>query len=223
MSTSMETNNSHATTDATEILAATHQDVLPEGWTVVPLDEAAVRRSILSWLGGAVVGLGLFALLFATTRDVHGIITLPNFLLVILGFIGVGSLWLMVKYIRKYTDRARQIIVMTPEWFVQQQGDKISSIPLIDIENITLRGVFGGDASYTQVNESDPRHAVLGFGQIMGGSRARRPRRTPDSLAFVDSRTGQVITIAEDNSFTDLPVLEELLRTYVEGARARKH
>jgi hypothetical protein len=218
MSTSMETNNV-ATPEAAEIMHAAHQEVLPAGWTVIPVDEAAVRRAILSWLGGAAVGIGLFALLFAATRDVHGIITLPNVLLLLLGFVGVGSLWLMIKYIRLYVDRDRHLIVLTPEAYVQQRGATFINVPLIAIENITLRGVFGGDVSYTQVDDSNPRNAVLGFGQIMGGTRARRPRRTPDSLAFVDSRTERVITIAEDNSFTDLPVLEELLRNYVENAR----
>lgn len=104
MSTSMETNNS-TTPEAADILAQAHQEELPDGWTVVPVNEKMVRRSVLNWLGGSIVGFGLFALLFAATRDVLAPISLSSILLLILGFIGIGSLWLMIKYIRLYADR----------------------------------------------------------------------------------------------------------------------
>src|SRR5579875_3911821 len=112
---------------------------------------------------------------------------------------------------------------MTQDAYVQQRGAQVIGVPMKDIAHITLRGVFGGDASYSQVDERDYRNAVLGVGQIFGGVRPRRARRTPDSLAFIDTRTDEPVIIAEDNSFTDLPVLDELLRTYVENARRRKN
>jgi hypothetical protein len=211
---------------AEEILQAARQPdaVLPNGWTVIPLNLDAVRRSILGWIGGALVGVVLFALLFVTVHDVLTPISLSSFLLVLLAFIALGSTWLVIKYIRLYGDRSRQLIVMTPNLYVQQRGANITSVPMDAIEHITLRGVFGGDASYTQVNDRDVSHAVMGLGQMLGGSQARRARRTPDSLAFVDTRTDKPVTVAEDNSFTDLAVLEELLRTYVDNARrARKN
>ncbi len=212
--------------NAAEILRTAQQPdaELPKGWTVIPLNLATVRRNLLGWVGGALVGYGLFALLYLAVRDVLTPLSLSGLILAILAFIGLGSTWLVIKYVRLYVGRAHQIIVMTPELYVQQRGANIVSVPMIDIEHITLRGVFGGDASYTQIDERNVSHAVLGLGQMLGGSQSRRARRTPDSLAFVDTRSAKPITIAEDNSFADLPVLEELLRTYVDNARrARKN
>jgi hypothetical protein len=209
--------------DAASILQTARQEGdLPQGWTVIPLNVKAVQRAILSWLGGAAVGIGLFVLLLVAING-SGLGFGSAIILGLLAFVGLGSLWLAIKNVALLNDRERQLIVMTPELYVQQRGAKIVSVPMGEIAHITLRGVFGGDASYTTINESDPNNAVLGFGSLFGGVRPRRPRRTPDSLAFVDARTDEPITIAEDNSFADLPVLEEILRNYVDTAnRARK-
>jgi hypothetical protein len=212
-----------ANVDAEEILRAARQDELPAGWTVIPLNTTVVQRSILSWIGGTVVGFGLLALLLVALGGLHlsigtGIVAL------ILVFLGIGSLWLVIKYARLLADREHHLIVMTPDAYVQQRGAEIVAVPMNNVAHVTLRGVFGGDASYSQsVDERDYRNAVMGIGQMFGGSRSRRARRTPDSLAFVDTRNDAPVIIAEDNSFTELPVLEEMLRTYVENAQRRKH
>ena len=209
-------------TDIEQILATARQEGdLPQGWTVIPLHVKTVQRAILNWLGGAVVGLALFALLFAAVHDDLGFFSVIA--LAALAFVGIGSSYLVVKNVLVLRDKERQLIVMTPHLYVQQRGARIISVPMDQIGHITLRGVFGGDASYSTVNEHDPKYAVMGVGQMFGGARSRRPRRTPDSLAFVDMRDESAITVAEDNSFAELPILEELLRNYVDSAlRVRK-
>ena len=208
--------------DAEQILATARQEGdVPQGWTVIPLHIKTVQRAILNWVGGAIVGLGLFALLFAAVHDILGIISI--ILLGVLAFVGIGSLYLAIKNVRVLQDKDRQLIVMTPDLYVQQRGARIISVPMDQVSHITLRGVFGGDTAYTTIDERNPQNAVMSFGQMLGGARPRRARRTPDSLAFVDARDASAITVAEDNNFAELPILEELLRNYVESAyRVRK-
>lgn len=207
--------------DPDDILARARQaGDPPEGWTVIPLDRKSVRTATLGWGGSAIVGFGLFAVILGTVYNVIGPIHI--IILAVLAFIGVGSLYLMMKKVRQLLDAEHYLVVMTPELFVEQTGRHVISLPMGAIGHITLRGVFGGDASTTVVDERDYRNAVVGFGQLLGGRQNHRPRRTPDSLSFVDTRNDEVIKIAEDNTFTDLPVLEELLRAYVEAARVRK-
>ncbi len=195
--------------------------LLPQGWTVIPVHRPTVQRQSLGWAGSAALGAVLGIALFATIAPNFNIISLA--LLGMFAFLTVGSLYLLAKSLRLLLDADHHLIVMTPDLFVQQRGASIVSVPMGEIDHITLRGVFGGDASYTQRNDLNVDNAVMSFSRMIGGSRARRPRRTPDSLAFVDARTDAPITVAEDNSFAALPVIEELLRNYVDNARrARK-
>jgi hypothetical protein len=221
----MDVSTALAVTSADEILHIARQpDDLPHGWTVVTLNRQRVVRSIWEWAGGTAVGVVFFALLWIAVRGIQ-LSIVSAILFAVFAFLAVGSAWLVVKYARLLADADRHLIVMTPETLVLQRGDKITLVPMEAIIHLTLRGVFGGDPSYSQVDDRDVRHAVMGFnlfGNFGGGS--RRARRTPESLAFVDSRTEAVVVVADDNSFAELPVLEELLRNYIENAqRTRKH
>lgn len=199
-----------------DILATARQPGdLPEHWTVVPLNQAIVRQSALLWTGGALVGFALLVGLYLAIRDIFSFTSFQFVLMVILGFIGVGSAYVAYSKFRKLFDADRYLIVLTPELFVEQQGAKITAVPLREISNLTLRGVFGGDLTFAQRDERDPRAAALGVGQLFGGRQMHRPRRTPDSLAFVDLRTDTPVVVAEDNSFAELPILEELIRDYI--------
>ena len=193
----------------------------PEGWTVIPVNRPTVQRQILGWSGSAALGIVLFAWLFVALYPSFNFLTI--FILIVLAFLGLGSLWLLVKSLQVLLNADQHLIVMTPDLYVQQRGAAIVSVPMRDIDHITLRGVFGGDAAYTQMNDLDVDNAVMNFSRMLGGSRSRRPRRTPDSLAFVDARSDAPVTIAEDNSFADLPVIEEILRNYVNNARRARN
>ncbi|HKD74723.1 MAG TPA: hypothetical protein VKB76_04480, partial [Ktedonobacterales bacterium] len=96
--------------EAQEILERAHQPGdLPEGWTVIPLDRNAVRMAILGWAGGAVVGFGLFILLWIVVANVIGIIQI--LFLAALAFIGIGSSILLVEKVRQFVDADRYLIV----------------------------------------------------------------------------------------------------------------
>ncbi len=194
----------------------------PDNWTVIPLDRRSVRMSILGWLGGMLLGMGLGALLFfAALPSISLFIWL---VLGVLAFVGIGSHWLMAQKTRQLLDAARYIIVMTPDLYVQQTGGRLVAVPMGDITSITLRGVFGGLPHGGARDMAQPPSFGLMINQFFGGSQTHRTRRTPDSLAFVDNRDQSVVVVAEDKSFAELPVIEELLRNYVENAlRARTH
>ena len=189
----------------------------PRGWTVIPLNRPAVLWALAGWLSSAFVGVGLFVWLLAAVWG--GVSIFHLFFLALLGFVGVGSLYLAGKKTLQYLNADRYLIVLTPEQFVQQTGSRVTSLAMTDIGHITLRGVFGGDLNHVPYSDRDAGGAVLTMNRMLGGQQGRRTRRTPDSLAFVDMRTDAVIEIAQDNSFTDLPVLEELLRSYVDAIR----
>lgn len=195
----------------------------PEGWTVVPLNRDTVRRSILGWALSALLGFVLLGLLIAFVYDIFTILSVPTLFMLLFGFLGAGSLYLVVKKARMLLDADRHLIVFTPDRYVQQVGGKTIDVPLNEITHITLRGVFGGTQA-SKLSDQDVTVAAFNMQQFFGGRQLHRQRRTPDSLAFVDERDGSVVVVADDNSYTDLAVLDELLHVYTEGARrVRSH
>jgi hypothetical protein len=208
--------------DAETILAkAREPGDPPEYWTIIPLDQAAVRKSAFGWAFAALVGFSLFALLFFSTFAQFNVVIW--IVLAVMAFVGLGSTWLLIKKVRQLLDANRHLIVMTPDTYVQQVGSRIVAVPMGSIANITLRGVFGGNADNLARDATVPTYGQM-VGRMFGGSQAHRTRRTPDSLAFVDTRTDEIVVVAEDNSFAHLALIEEMLRTYVDAARrARTH
>jgi hypothetical protein len=213
----------HIDPQAAQILqtARLSDEQLPEGWTVIPVNQQTVRKQAWGWAGSALVGAVFGSWILVALYPSFNIFSLG--ILGVCAFLAIGSIVLLVRALRLLLDANRHLIVLTPELYVQQRGDRIISVPMRSIDHITLRGVFGGDAAYTQRSDLQVENAVMSFGRMFGGNQMRRARRTPDSLAFIDARTDAPITIAEDNSFAELPVIEELLRNYVTSARnARK-
>ncbi len=211
--------------DAEEILTiARTATEPPESWTVIPLNQQITRQAAILWTGGSLVGFGLMIWLYIAVANIFSFYSIQFFFMLVLGFIGVGSAFVVVGRVRKLLDADHYLIVLTPEVFVQQRGKTITEVPLRNVANLTLRGVFGGNVAYTQYDERDPRNAAFSLNQMLGGRQTQRARRTPDSLAFIDTRTDSPVIIAEDNSFGELPIIEELIRQYVESMpRARIH
>lgn len=197
------------------------EEQLPKGWTVIPVNRQTVQRQMLGWAGSALVGMVFGIWILAAIYPNFNIFSIG--ILGVCAFLAIGSIVLLARALRLLLDIDRHLIVLTPDLYVQQRGALIISVPMREIDHITLRGVFGGDAAYTQRSDLNIENAVMSFGRMFSGNQMRRARRTPDSLAFIDARTDAPITVAEDNSFADLPVIEELLRNYVTSARnARK-
>ncbi len=207
--------------DTFELLqTAKSQEKLPPGWTVITLNRGNILYAATGWALSLLLGLSLLLALYISSYN-----SLNLFIIIflgILGFISVGSAYLLTKKIVMLTHLDQYMIVLTPEQYVQQRRAKIVDVPLIDIEHITLRGVFGGGIAMSQYEQRDPRSAALTIPAFFGGKQSHRQRRTPDSLAFIDSRSNAVVVVAEDKSFAELGVLEELLRDHVNEARKNK-
>ncbi len=177
-------------------------DEAPHGWIVLPLLRNKVATAIAGWIIGAIIGLGLFALMAS--------VMIPNnfqngpapaiFSAILLGvvlFIGVGSIWATIADIGRLRNAEKYLIVITPEDFVKQEGKKIIHVP--------LRYVVG---------------FLFGRGFIPTVSRQRRKRmRTPTTLAFLDARTDTEVVVATDASFGDTFMIAALLKQYANNVQ----
>src|SRR5437660_5095706 len=192
--------------EAEEILAQTKSDPeLPHGWVVFPLLRSKVALGIIGWIFGTILGFGLFALIanivipFNYQRGWFPA-TFSTVLLGILLFIGLGSIYLVIVDIRRLSQAQKHIIVITPDHFVKQEGNKIVQVPLEHVRHVTARGLPPPDRTPPPEQERGIRgvpgmgEGMVGFlfgrGLSSSGTRWRRKRmRTPTSLAFIDTRT----------------------------------
>jgi hypothetical protein len=216
---------------AEEILKqAQSGDELPHGWIIFPLLRNKVMLAIVGWAFGILMGLGLFALVATVVIPYnyqHGF-SLALVATVLLGlflFVGVGSLWAVVMDARRLARSDRYIMVLTPEDFVKQEGDRIIHVPCMNIRHVTARGTPPPDR--TTSNENHVRQVsslgenVMGFfiGHGLVGARSgsrprRRGRRTPTTLAFVDTRTDQEVIVTNDSAFGDPFAIAALIKQY---------
>ena len=221
--------------DSSEILeqARTGPDA-PNGWIVLPLGRDKVILGILGWIFGIVLGLGLFALLafiMIPYNYQHGAgpAIFSTILLGILLFTGFGSLWALIIDIRRLLTIEKHVIVITPEAFVKQEGEKIIHVPLMYVRHVTARGVAPPtDRSVDSASLDTRSHAsdnligfVAGRGFTTSGMRWRRKRmRTPTSLAFIDTRTDSEVTVVTDASYGDPFMIAALLKQYAASVQS---
>jgi hypothetical protein len=222
--------------EAAEILSTARSGSAPSSWVILPLRRAQVGVAIAQWAFGTVLGLALFAGLFSATvpdnfeSGIGGTI-ITSFFLALLGFVGLGSLWLLIKDGIRFLRADRSIIVITPDVYCKQEGDKIDLVPLEDIGYLTTRGTRPPSrrSSWAAYNAQpqpayDPEDRDIANNRATIGSlfygRRRRPRG-PTSVSFVDMRTDQKIAVTSDNSYAHPYELGETLQRYVD-ARLRK-
>ncbi len=215
--------------NAEEILeTARTSSTLPHGWIVLPLSRTKVVLGIVGWLFGIVLGLGLFIIaLFATipSNFQHGI-GIEIFTLIlfaVLLFIGLGSIWMLVQDILRVMNAHKHIIVITPQDFVKQEGNKIVTVPLTSIRYVTARGTPPPDRTaprgsvVSQMPSMGERMSGFFLGQAAtreGARTHRRHRRTPTTLAFVDTRTDDEVVVVTDGSYGDPFMIAALLKQY---------
>lgn len=215
--------------EAAEILerARTAGDETPPGWLVLPLLRKKLVSSMFGWVVGALVGFGLFAFI--------AIVTIPyNFqqsfftgcfatvLMLMTLFIGVGSVWSLIMDARRLQHIENYLIVITPDDFVKQEGDKIVHVPLQYVRHVTARGTPPPDRSTPRNAMGEvPRAGENVAGFIFGraffpsGQKMRRKRmRTPTTLAFLDTRTDSEVVIATDTSYGDTFEIAAYLKQY---------
>ena len=215
--------------EAAEILIQTQtSNEAPHGWIVLPLLRSKVRLGIVGWAFGMLLGLGLFSGMASTVipynyqlGPVAAIFT--TLLLGMLLFIGVGSLWALIADVRRLREADKHVIIITPEDFVKQEGNKIIHVPLVNIRHVTARGTPPPDR--TPSRESQIRQVpgagensigfFLGRGLMPSGTRWRRGRmRTPTSLAFIDTRTDSEVIVVTDGAHGDPFMIAALLKQY---------
>ena len=215
--------------NAEEILeTARTSQTPPQGWIVLPLSRTKVVLGIAGWLFGIVLGLGLFTIAaFATipSNFQHGvgvqIFTLILFAIFL--FIGLGSIWMLIQDIRRVMNAHKHIIVITPQDFVKQEGNKIVTVPLTNIRYVTARGTPPPDRTVprgsvvSQMPSMGERMSGFFLGQAAtreGARTHRRSRRTPTTLAFVDTRTDDEVVVVTDGSYGDPFMIAALLKQY---------
>jgi len=206
--------------EAEEILTqARGSGELPQGWLAYPLLRHKVILAILGWAFGILMGLGLLIAIGSVVipdnyeRGLASTI-FTTILLGILLFIGLGSAYLLFMDVLRLKNVDKHVIVITPENFVKQEGSKIIFVPLTHVRHVTTRGVPPPDRTPPQESESGVRNLpgvgenaasfFVGRALLPSGSRWRRKRmRTPTSLAFIDSRTDQEVTVVTDTAHGD--------------------
>jgi hypothetical protein len=170
------------------------------------------------------MGGGLLALVVPIVIPVnyeHGIAPAiaTTLILSMLAFIFVASLYLFISDIRRLREIEKHIIVITDEAFVKQEGAKIILVPLAHVRYVTARGhdplenqtsvVIGkkDKDAISPLEIPSMRENMLGMfiaRRTTGATKTRRKRmRTPTSLAFIDTRTEQEVTVVYDNAYGD--------------------
>ena len=213
----------------------------PYGWVVLPLLRNKLIVGILGWILGVVLGLGLFTLLAFIVIPYnyqHGTFAaiFSTILLGILLFIGLGSLWSLFVDIRRLQNLDKHVIIITPDAFVKQEGDKVIHVPLMYVRHVTARGAAPPEQAHAALNGQSQDTGrtsrampssgdnFMGFfaggGFTNSGMKWRRKRmRTPTTLAFVDSRDDSEVTVATDSAYGDPFTIAALLKQYCRTAQ----
>ncbi len=215
--------------EAAEILERSRsKDDLPQGWIVFPLERNKVIWGIVGWIFGIILGLGLFALMASIVipdNYTHGAFSIifTSLILLLFLFVGLGSLWSLIQDARRLTQLEKHIIVITPDDFVKQEGNKIIHVPLAYVRHVTARGKAPVDR--TAPREQGVRQVtgvgdnisgfLFGRGMTPSGMRYRRNRmRTPTTLAFVDDRDEREVVVVTDTAHGDPFMIAALLKQY---------
>ena len=206
---------------------------LPHGWIVFPLQRNKLLWGVVGWIFGIILGLGLFAIMaslvipYNYTLGTFSVIFTSLILLLFL-FVGLGSIWSLIHDIRRLLQLDKYLIVITPEDFVKQEGNKIIHVPLVHVRHVTARGKAPIDRTppkeqgVRQVSGVGDNLTGLFFGRgfTPTGMRYRRNRmRTPTSLAFIDDRDEREVTVVSDAAHGDPFVIAALLKQYARGVQ----
>ncbi|MBV9231742.1 MAG: hypothetical protein JOZ18_20705, partial [Chloroflexi bacterium] len=162
-----------------------------------------------------------------------GAIIFTTILLGIFLFIALGSLWALIMDIQRLMHADEHVMVLTPDDFVKQEGKKIMHVPCVNIRHVTARGTPPPDRTppsgstveqVSSVGENAAsfflgRRVAGAFGSRSGGNSRRRSRRTPTSLAFIDTRTEREVIVTNDNAFGDTFHIAALIKEYAATAQ----
>ncbi len=215
--------------EAAEILERTRSgEELPHGWVVFPIVRNKLIWGMVGWVLGIILGLGLFALMasivipYNYTIGTFSVIFTSLILLLFL-FIGLGSVWSLIHDIQRLRQQDTHVIVITPEDFVKQEGNKLIHVPLAYVRHVTARGKAPVDRTVPkehvvrQVSGAGDNISSMLFGRGMtpSGMRYRRSRmRTPTTLAFIDDRDEREVVVVTDAAHGDPFMIAAVLKEY---------
>jgi hypothetical protein len=215
--------------EAAEILerARSSGEETPPGWLVLPLLKRKLTTGIIGWVIGALVGFALFAFIASVTIPYNfqqGAFSgcFATVLMIMTLFIGGGSGWSIITDVRRLRQIEKYLIVITPDDFVKQEGDRIVHVPLTYVRYVTARGTPTPDRSASKNAIRDVPSAgenvagfIFGRAFFPSGQRLRRKRmRTPTTLAFLDTRTDTEVVVATDSSYGDTFEIAAYLKQY---------
>jgi hypothetical protein len=135
-------------------------------------------------------------------------------LLGLLASIAFGGLYLAVGDLLRFTRADAYLLVMTPDDFLLVTPRKTIHVPMTSVAYVTLKGIRVHTPPAQTVT---PTLGGLGWLFGAGGASRSTSRRGAPSLAFLDLRTQREVVVATDNTFDDLPVLEEILSLHAKG------
>lgn len=224
--------------ESTQIFAQINtEEGVPYNWMVFPLQRQRVVLSMLGWIAGAIIG-GLFFGFMVPIMVPHNYqagVASAIFSTLILGlvlYVCLGSLWALLIDILRLRKAKEHFIVITPDDFLKQEGDKVIQVPLEYIQYITARGAPQVDRSLKSAVEDGQASTVSeNVGSLIVGRQiaesgrrgiARRRMRTPTMLAFIDSRTGKEVVVVNDTAYGDPYLLAAHLKQYVRDAMGKK-
>ncbi|HAG99093.1 MAG TPA: hypothetical protein DCL75_09610 [Ktedonobacter sp.] len=220
--------------ESSEILAMARTEAeAPPGWVVLPLSRANVLASIAGWFFGIVLGFGLLAIMASAViphNYQYGLFP-ALFTTLFLGlffFIGLGSLWALIVDTMRLVQADKHLIVITPNEFVKQEGEKVIHVPLTHVRHVTARGAKPPDRSTRSIENRPDLNAgenvlslFAGRSLTSSGMRWRMKRmRTPTTLAFVDSRSENEVLVVDDKSHGDPFMIAALLKQYAASAQS---
>ncbi len=211
-----------------QILEQAHnQEKVPDSWIVLPLLRQKMLLSILGWSFGILISILLLILMVPVMvpHNYQGGAGLAIFSTILLGivlFVGLGSLWSLIFDAGRLQHPERHIIIITPDDFVKQEGNKIIHVPLEYVKHVTARGVPPVDRTVeTARRENRPVGAMANIGSFFMGGRGsgqrgfgRRRMRTPTTLAFIDSRTDTEVVVVTDKAYGDSHAIGAYLKKY---------
>jgi hypothetical protein len=218
--------------ESAQILAqvSTEEDV-PHDWLVFTLLRQKVLLGIVGWIVGALMGGTLFAFM-APIMIPHnyqlGVAAaiFSTILLAVVLYVCLGSLWAIVVDIQRLRHADRHMIIITPTDFVKQEGRRVVHVPLEYVQYVTARGTPPVDRSLEGARQ-DTRAGNMseGMGGLFFGRRGMRRKRsrTPNTLAFVDSRSDAEVIVTTDQAYGDPFYIAAHLKKYADARLQNMH
>lgn len=216
--------------ESVQILAQVNtEEGAPQDWIIFPLLRQKVVIGILGWIFGAITGGLLFAFIAPIMIPHNYQLGTPaaiftTLILAMVLYVCLGSIWAMITDLRRLRQAEKHVIIITPDDFVKQEGEKIIHVPLEYVKYVTARGTPPVDRSIEtarqdgRASSSGENISSLIFGRRIAesGKRGlgRRRMRTPTTLAFIDSRTDSEVIVVTDRAYGDPHFIAAHLKAY---------